>query len=199
MQDDSLKDENKKLAEKSLTNEQIASLVVDAQAGNAEAFGEIYDFYVQKIYRYIYFKVDQSEALDLTESVFLKAWEHLRTYKKGQHAFSAWLFRIAHNLVVDYHRFNKFSIPLDNHIQDHKRENNPEFITEQSLSREGLKIALNSLKKSYRQIILLKYINELENHEIAQIMGKTEGSLRVLKHRALQELKKILVEKGIKY
>ena len=160
---------------------------------------ELYDFYVQPIYRYVYFKVNKEDVLDITEGVFLKAWENLHTYKKGKASFSAWLFRIAHNLVVDHYRSHKIPDPLDTNYVDEKPEVNPQFLTERHLNQGNLKQAIAQLPTKYQQVILLKYVNDLDNEEISKIMDKSEGSLRILKFRALKALKNILNDMNIGY
>jgi len=187
-------------AEKLQKEKEIDALVIRSQGGDSAAFAEIYDIFVQKVYRYIFFKINNDDdALDLTESVFLKVWQSIRSYKKGKYNFSAWLFRIAHNLVVDHYRLHKVHAPLDYNLEDKKQHSDPRNAVEQSIGRDNLRSALLRLKDSYRQILVLRYINELENEEIARIMKKSEGSLRVLKHRALHDLKRVFKEMGIKH
>lgn len=183
----------------SLTNEQIEDLVVKAQNADIDAFGKLYDHFIDQIYRYVYFKVGKDEALDLTENVFLKTWENLKSYRKGDKQFSSWLFRIAHNVVVDHYRLSKESLSLDMDLPDNKRQNDPIVLTEQKLGSESLRKAIGKLKKKYQQIIILKYINELENYEIARVMHRSEGSLRILKFRALKALKQILENMNVNY
>lgn len=171
-----------------------------AQGGDTEAFAYLYDFFVDPIYRYIFFKVKQDEALDLTENVFLKVWENIGSYRNTEgSSFSSWVYRIAHNAVVDHYRMTKEHAELDANHADDKKHNDPIVMTERKLGQEALKNAISKLKKTYQQIILMKYINELENHEIARVMGKSEGSVRILKFRALKALKRILEEMNIKY
>ncbi len=187
-------------AEKKISNAEIEQLVEKAQQGDIDAFGQIYDLYVQKIYRYIFFKVRKEEALDMTETVFLKTWENINKYRKREgSSFAAWVFRIAHNLIVDHHRFHQDIVALDPSVRDLKKESNPELVTEQALSKDTVRSALTKLKGNYQEVLTHFYINDLNHLEIAQIMRKSEGSLRVLKFRALKELKRVLLDMGIKY
>ncbi len=179
--------------------EEIEKLAQEAQKGHTESFAKLYDFYVQPIYRYIFFKVKKEEAFDLTEAVFLKVWENLKLYKKGAASFSAWIFRIAHNVVIDHYRSHRDSVVLDYSIPDEKRDINPVYLTESSLQSETLREAIARLNRKYQQILLLKYVNDLDNAEIAMIMKKSEGSLRILKFRALKALKRVLEEMNVTY
>lgn len=183
-----------------LNHEELEKLVERVQNGDLKAFSKIYDLMVEKVYKYLYFKVEQEAAFDLTETAFLKVWENIKKYqKKAGSSFVSWVFRIAHNLLVDHYRFNKETVELDVNVADHKSENNPIYLTEQSLSRNSLKMALGQLKDDYREVLTLFFINGLDNSEVAELMKKSEGGLRVLKFRALAELKKILLEMGIRY
>lgn len=184
-----------------IDKQKVEDLVLRAQQGDSDAFGDIYDLYVDSIYRYIYFRVDRAEALDLTENVFLKVWENLKSYKKVSNKyFSSWLYRIAHNIVVDYYRMRKETVDItEMNIACDKRMNDPVVLTEQSLSQDVIRTAVGKLNKKYRQLILLKYINGMDNREIAGIMRRSEGNLRILKFRALKSLRRILEEMNIKY
>ena len=195
-------EENRKGKEigKSSENDELELLVLRVKQGDMKAFGKVYDLLVDKVYKYIYFKVDKESAFDLTETVFLKIWENIGKYNhQVGNSFSSWVFRIAHNLVVDYYRFNKETLPLDTEIVDQNKSTSPIEFVEQSLSKDNLKSALERLKTVHQEVLTLSFLNGLSNEEVAQIMGKNEGSLRVLKFRALQELKKVLLERGIKY
>lgn len=187
------------MAKTDLTKDEIEVLVQQAQEGDAKAFGQVYDFFVDSIYRYIFFKVKKDDALDLTETVFLKVWENLKMYRRGDNYFSSWIFRIAHNVVVDYYRLSREYSELDQHIADEKPHNNPVHQTEERLSQDALRKAISKLKRSYQQVILLKYVNDLENHDIAKILRRSEGNLRILKFRALKALKKILESMNVTY
>jgi RNA polymerase sigma-70 factor (ECF subfamily) len=182
---------------KSLESE-INLLVQKAQSGDTEAFAGIYDIFIRPVYRYIFFKVKKNDALDLTESVFLKVWEHLKSYNKLKGAFSSWVFKIAHNLVVDYYRLQHEHVDLDDVVlPDESKEADPRFLTENRLNQEILRKALAKLKKKHQDVLILRYVNGLENREIASIMRRSEGSLRILKYRALQALKKVMKDMNI--
>lgn len=177
----------------------VEDLVAQAQAGVADAFGLIYDKFVNQIYRYIYYRVPKEEAEDITGMVFLKAWEKIHQYVSGKSPFSAWLFRIAHNLIVDNYRFRK-DVDFDElsmDISEHRREHNPIKMAELNFSSDKLRVAISKLKKAYKQVVILKFINELSNPEVAQVMRKSEGSVRILQFRALKALKKELEDLGV--
>lgn len=182
-------------------NEKIESLVVLAQDGDTDSFANIYDLFIDQIYRYVFYRVKSDDAEDLVENVFLKAWENIKQYKPKQKSFSAWLFRIAHNLVIDHYRATKDKDMevLDEMMPDHKREHNPIRVVEDKFDNAALKIALSKLKKQYQDVIIYKFINEFSNLEIAELVGKSEGSLRILQFRALKALKKELKEMGVSY
>ena len=175
--------------------QELAPLVKKAQNGDAEAFGNLYDLLVKPVYRYIYSRVDQQIAEDLTEETFLKAWQNLAKYKQGKHPFSSWVFKIAHNLVCDYYRKNDVSFEIDENLPDHKSEASPAYQLNVKLNELKLKQALKELPENYQQVIVLKYINEEENSAIARIIGKSEGAVRTLQFRALEKLRNLLSEK----
>ncbi len=184
-----------------IRGEEVEKLVELVQGGDHEAFSRLYDIFIDPIYRYIYYRVNSSDAEDLVETVFLKVWENIRQYKSKKKSFSAWVFRIAHNLVVDYYRAAKdrnFE-ELDMQIADQDRQHNPIKTVQNILDNQTLKIALRKLKKPYRDLVVYKFINELSNKEIAEILGKSEGSLRILQFRALKALKKELADMGVNY
>lgn len=180
---------------------EIDALVVKAQKGDHDSFAKLYDHFIDLIYRYVFYRVNRNDVEDIVETVFLKVWQHLKKYKKGKSSFSAWIFRITHNLVVDYYRAQKDSTidELDVQIPDPKREHNPIRVTENILEQEVLKEALSKLKKGYRDLLIHKFINDFSNKEIAEIMKKSEGSVRILQFRALRALKRELEEMGVDY
>lgn len=185
-----------------LTTSEIELLVKKVQQGDQGAFAKVYDALIDQIYRYVFYRVKDEEAEDIVENVFLKVWENIRKYKdeKGK-SFSSWVFRIAHNLVVDHYRGAKDRKveELDFNMADENREHNPIKTTENSIDQKVLKMALDKLKSPYKEVIIYKFINELSNSEIAEILDKNESSLRVLQFRALAMLKKELEEMGANY
>jgi len=178
--------------------DEIEGLVEEVKEGSHEAFSRIYDLMIDHIYRYVYFRVNKQDAEDITETVFLKVWENIGKYKPVKKQFTSWVFRIAHNLVVDYYRTKKDQTvdELKVQIQDYKREHNPIKMAERSINSDLLKEAISNLKKNYQEIIIHKFINELTNREISKILKRSEGSIRILQHRALKALRRELEELG---
>jgi RNA polymerase sigma-70 factor (ECF subfamily) len=184
-----------------IKDSEVEALVYSAQEGDQDAFAKLYDHFIDQIYRYVYYRVQVEDVEDIVENVFLKVWENLKQYKPQQKSFSAWVFRIAHNLVVDHYRAAKDKAyeELSVDLPDVDRQHHPIRITQNRFDNETLKKAMAKLKKQYHDIILYKFINDLSNSEIAEILGKSEGSLRILQFRALKALRKELEELGVTY
>lgn len=182
--------------------EEIEALVLEVQEGEHQAFASLYDVFIDPIYRYVYYRVKSEDVDDIVETVFLKVWEHIRKYKREKKAsFSAWIFKIAHNAVVDHYRStkNKETDSLDFAVPDHKREHNPIRVTEDVIDKKILRTAVNKLKKNYRDVIVYKFLNDFSNAEIAEILDRSEGSLRILQFRALKALRNELQQMGVNY
>ena len=163
--------------------------------GDKQAFGSLYELYLDPIYRYIYYRVgSHPEAEDLTEMVFLKAWEKLPRSGKGAEVrnFRAWIYRIAHNLVVDRHRTHKPVSALDQHNQVQAPIASPETLAEHTEQSAALEAAIMQLEAEYQQVIVLRFVNQLSHTETARILDKKEGHVRVLQYRALQKLRELL-------
>jgi RNA polymerase sigma-70 factor (ECF subfamily) len=168
-------------------------LVRAAQGGDVAAFGQLYERYFDKVYSYLSFKLgNATEAEDVAGQVFLKGMESLRGYKWTGVPFQAWLFRIAHNLMVDNlrRRSKRTSEPIDEALPDRRREADPEAHLAEKLTREGLLRAVERLTDLQKQVIQLKFAGGLSNAEVAQIMGKTEGAVKALQHAGLQALQR---------
>ncbi|MBI5077433.1 RNA polymerase sigma factor [Candidatus Falkowbacteria bacterium] len=168
------------------------------QNKDAEAYGMLYDYYVERIFRFIFFKVSSSEiAEDLTSEVFLKTWEYINRTTEKIGNFNALLYRVARNAVIDHYRSKGRTIvnitdeELFEQIAD-KRDLEKEADTQ--LEIENVRNHLKKLKDIYQEVITLKYIEEFSIAEIAEIMEKKKGAVRVLLHRALKALKEIAGE-----
>jgi RNA polymerase sigma-70 factor (ECF subfamily) len=159
-----------------------------------QAFIEIYNLYVDDIYRFIYFKVGhKEEAQDIASTVFLKAWDYIALNKVDKSKnLKALFYKIARNSVVDYYRSKKDTSPLESlentDLKDIKQD--PQAITEIKHDYERILKLLNNIKEEYKEIIILKHINELTWDEISQTLSKSKDSLRVLVHRATKALEK---------
>ncbi len=170
-----------------------AELVQRATKRDEAAFAELYSNYVEKIYRYIYYKVgDASEAEDLCGQVFLKAWEAIERYVWTGYPFSSWLYRLAHNLVVDHYRTHRESLPLDDTLITREEPIDPEAALLNSLKAQELRLAISQLTGEQRQVIHFKFIEGYDNTEIAAMMNKKEGAIRALQYRALHSLHEIM-------
>jgi RNA polymerase sigma-70 factor (ECF subfamily) len=172
-------------------------LVRKAQDYDPEAFGEIYERYYNGVYRYIYYRVgEQTLAEDLTMEVFVKAMEAIDTYTFRGVPFSAWLYRIASNLVVDHFRRQptQGAVSLEEKLVASIEV--PTQALESEFAHHALRRALSELTDDQQQVVILKFVDGLSNLEVAQILGKTEGAVKSLQHRALASLGRALGEQG---
>jgi RNA polymerase sigma-70 factor (ECF subfamily) len=167
-----------------------ASLVARAKSGDAAAFGRLYDAAVDRIFRYVFFRVTDMEiAEDLTSEVFLKAWENVRRYRPGG-PFVAWLYTIARNTVIDHYRTRKPNVPLDQTLI--KQDPGLDEKIDLQYEVETLKRAMQHLTEEQREVLTLRFIAELDTGQIARQMRKTEGAIRALQMRALQALARVM-------
>jgi len=177
--------------EKSAINDEVA--LINAARTDPEAFGQLYERYVERIYNYIYFRVGGAgDAEDLTARVFFKALRSIGGYRHMGLPFSAWLYRIAHNLVANYHRDRSRmqEISIENLVvEDTSKSSAPEHLMETRQENDFLLALINDLSPQKKELIILKYVQKLSNEEIGQIFGKTEGAIKSLYHRTLVELK----------
>ncbi|PIQ79306.1 hypothetical protein COV81_02500 [Candidatus Peregrinibacteria bacterium CG11_big_fil_rev_8_21_14_0_20_41_10] len=162
--------------------------------GDQKAFSELYDHLADKVYRYIYFKIKGSEVEDLVELTFLKAWEGRGSFDNDKSSFSTWIFTIARNVVIDYYRSQKETIDLADvaDVIASDKLDSPKEATEKELDKENLSVALQQLDEPYREIIVLRYLEDFAYEEIAEMLDKSEGSVRVLNFRGLKKLKQIM-------
>lgn len=182
--------------------EKEKELALRASQRDAEAFACLYDLYVDRIYKYIYYKVGNvAEAEDLTAQVFLKAWEAVGDYEWREIPFSAWLFRIAHNLVVDYHRARREMVPIERPegrpplpIQD--EEVRPEQALQEIMIARKLQEAIAQLTEEQQEVIILRFLEGYSTAEVARIMGKKPGAIRGLQFRGLTTLREMFGREG---
>ncbi len=175
----------------------LPKLLALAADGDRHSFGEFYELHLKEIYRYILFRVsDHDEAEDLTAKVFLEAWESLTGTRREQKIqnIRAWIYRIARNKVIDFHRTRKPQEPIDGNLDQTlqgawlEREVDDLFIS-QKLA-EGVR----QLPAIYQEVIILRFINRMSHAEVAEIMNTTASNVRVLQYRALQQMRELVSE-----
>lgn len=179
--------------------EEKASLL-KAQRGDVDAFADLYEKYSPKIYRFIYYRLnDKEEADDITQEVFLRAWGNIKKYKIKKFPFSAWLYRITKNALIDYWRAGKKQISLENELNEFSYSaqlaNEPQDLNsaiDDEFNLNKIKTAFNFLPDSQKETIVLRFINDLEIEEVAKILNKSISTARVIQHRAIKNLRKIL-------
>ena len=174
-------------------------LVLRAQDGDAEAFGHLYDAYMERIYRFIYFRVDdQQTAEDITSQVFLKAWSNLHRFRFSRTPYLAWLYTIAHNTVIDHYRTRKPTTALEDvQLSQPDYSEAVENKIDLAVEMKSIKAAMYNLTSDQQQVLTLRFIDGMSNTEIAQHLGKREGAIRALQMRGLQALAKQLAEKMV--
>jgi len=171
------------------------SLVLRAQKCDQEAFAKLYEQNFDKIYRYISLKVGNNiEAEDMTQQVFIKALQSISSYQWKDVPFSAGVFRIAHNQVIDYYRkqSRQATTPLYEYMA--VSDCNPAKIAEDKSDVQRLLLAAKKLTPAQQDVIALRFAGELPIAEVARIMGKTQGAVKALQHSAIIALRKLLAE-----
>jgi RNA polymerase sigma-70 factor (ECF subfamily) len=169
------------------------SLVQRAQQRDQKAFAQLYEGYFDKIYRYVVLRIGNAiEAEDVTQQVFLNALQSISSFKWKGAPFSAWLFRIAHNQVVDYLRkkTRQATESLDESLVISKSD--PQLAVEQRLDIDQLMLATKQLTKAQQEVIALRFVSELSTAQVAKVMGKSEGAVKALQHSAIVALRKAL-------
>lgn len=170
-----------------------------AAAGDAGAFSYLYEQHVKRIYNYIYYRTgSEVEAEDLTARVFHRAFGRIDRYVDKGVPFSAWLYRIAHNLTANWYRDTqrRRELSLDDSFDLPQQGELPERTLEENQEKEYLLAAIRRLPADRQQLLLLKYLEDLSNNQIAKIMGRTEGAIKSLYHRSLISLREELKKGG---
>ncbi|MCP6720064.1 MAG: sigma-70 family RNA polymerase sigma factor [Patescibacteria group bacterium] len=167
-------------------------LVKKAQKGEPEAFGVLYDKHLTPIYRFIFLKVgNKADAEDLCHQVFLSAWKNIGRYRFQGFPFSSWLYKIASNTVIDHWRTKKNNTSIEL-VAESLLSESPKLdhLLDQKLEVQLIKTSLIKLESEQQNVIIMRFVDELTNKEIAQILGKSEGAIRVIQHRAIKRLRK---------
>jgi RNA polymerase sigma-70 factor (ECF subfamily) len=180
---------------------EMIQLIQGAQRWESLAVDRLYDLYADKVFRYIWYRVGQREtAEDLTMDVFLRLLEHIPGFHLNRErpvaSFSAWIFRIASNRVVDhYRRRGKGEMPVDARGEAEASASPSEralAAVESDETAAELRVAIASLTEEQRQVILCKFVEEMSNADVARFLGKSEGAVKSLQHRALAALQRSL-------
>lgn len=170
------------------TDEQLKKMINLAQAGDSQAFASVYDLYIGKIYNFIFYKtLHQPLAEDLTSQTFLKAWKNIKQFQGG--SFSAWLYSIARNLVIDHFRAQKEFLNIDD-CWDLQASDDIFKEVDDRLKIEKIKTAFSQLNSKEREILILRFWQDLSFKEIALILQKNEGAVKMSFGRAVNALKK---------
>lgn len=176
-----------------MTEPQIDDMeLVRKAAKDADAFGALYERHVRKIYNYIYYRTgNHHDAEDLTARVFQRALRHIPNFKDKGVPFSAWLYRIAHNLVANWHRdrSRRPVVPLEDYLVTTHHGDLPEREAILEEERQFVLKAVRQLPPDRQQLLILKFVERLSNAEIGEIMGRTEGAIKSLYHRTLNALR----------
>ena len=169
-------------------------LIQDAvKEGDSSAFGRLYDHYQPMIYRFVFIKIGRrEEAEDITHQVFLRAWQNIRNYRHRGNPFGSWLYRIARNQVIDHYRSRRDEASLDSLDTDGAVFQVSQPNLSARLDMERVMTALRTLKPDYQDVVIFRFIEDLSIKEVAGAIQKTEGAVKLMQHRAIEELKKKL-------
>jgi RNA polymerase sigma-70 factor (ECF subfamily) len=171
---------------------EVQEILLRAAQGDLEAFGVLYGTYVDRIFNYVYYRTGNvHDAEDLTARVFYRALNHIHTYSDRGVPFSAWLYRIAHNLVANWHRDRSRhqEIPLSDAPNLHYKGDPPELALMQTQERESLLRLIRHLPAERQHLLILKFVEHMSNADIGETMGRSEGAVKSLYHRTLLALR----------
>ncbi len=175
-----------------LMSDSFESLITNAKAGDESALTELYERYFEKIFRFVYYRVGHKETgEDLTEDVFLKAFKRLHSITEA-HRFEGWLYRIAKNTIIDHYRKRKSTVAIEEIENTLEYETNLVDIVNLQTNQIKLLKTLKQLPAEQQIVLKLKFFEQLENPEIAELLHKSEGAIRVIQHRGLTQLRTLL-------
>ena len=175
-------------------------ILKSASLGDKDAFGRLYENYAERIFNYVYYRTGNvHDAEDLTARVFQRAMNHIKNYTDRGVPFSAWLYRIAHNLVANWHRdrSRKQEIPLDDLPILPNKGDHPEKNLVRSQEQDALLKLIRTLPSERQSLLILKFVENMSNAEIGEIMGRSEGAVKSLYHRTLLTLRDQLEDKNL--
>jgi RNA polymerase sigma-70 factor (ECF subfamily) len=179
---------------------ELEAQLIERAKMDPTAFSELYERYVDRIYAYVYYRTgDPRDAEDLTARVFYRALAHMPEFNQTGAPFVAWLYRIAHNLVANWHRDRTRhpEVPLDLWQPAPQQEGAPHTQAERAETETNLLEAIRALPWDRQQLLLLKFVDGLSNLEIGKILGRSEGAIKSLYHRTLLSLREELEKRGI--
>lgn len=174
------------------------SLVAKAKNGESDAFSQLYDLFFQKIYKFIYYRVSHKEvAEDLTEDVFIRAYQKILGLDNNT-SFEGWLYQIARNRVIDYYRDKKQLVRIEDLENVLSYEETVIDVLSLESDQKTLLDLIKELRADQQLVLKMKFFENLENSEIAELLDKSEGAIRVIQHRAIQKLKELLKQHNSK-
>jgi len=175
------------------------SALVEAAKFDPLAFGELYERYHARVYRYVFHRLDNaSDSEDVTALVFLKALEALPSYHGQRSTFAPWIFRITRNAVVDFYRRRK-SVPMPECMEHEALDPDPAVYAVQVERAEALHMLVDRLLPDQRDVVLLRFAADLSFSEIAVVMNRNEPAVRMLLHRSLRKLKAVIDDEKLSY
>ena len=171
----------------------LAITIERAIVQDRQAFGELYSRYLDRVYRYAYYSLGNAqEAEDVAAQTFLQAWQAIGRYRPTGAPFISWLLRIAHNIVVSHHRSRRNHAPLLEAVVRADGRESPLETCQRQEDQRRLIDALGRLKDVHRRVLILRFADELSYAEVAAILGKSVAAARVIQHRALGALRRLL-------
>jgi len=169
------------------------ALVDRAGAGDPSAFAALYDRHLQQVFRHVYYRVGhRDDAEDLSQQVFLQAWRAMPRYKRTGAPFVAWLLTIAHNEVIAFYRKARTATYFEVEPEARDLWSDPEARVLSQFDRLAVRRAILQLKPEQQQVVIMRFVEHLDLPAIAAALGKKEGNIRVIQHRALNELRRLL-------
>ena len=168
-------------------------LIRRAQEFDQEALGWLYELFYPKVYNYAYLQLgDVQQAEDLASEVLLRVLESLKGYRFRGVPLTAWVFRIARNYLIDLHRRRQRRPQVGLYEGIPSAEDSPHAVAERTVAQDERRLALTGLTEEQRQVIILKFVEDMDNASVARVMGRSQGAVKSLQHRALASLRKIL-------